>query len=197
MKDLSSLTYHLERPVYEYHQYQGESNDCGPISLAIAANAWLGENRFSGQVVARELNKPVFELLPVPRLVIRRIPEWATFPWGIVHYLREQAIPARWGAWGTINMLKNVLKKDLIPLVFVGQPLRWTEGKYHGWSHVKVLYAYTPGMGFLFVDPARRKPDHSDSWEGQGLWLQEEEEFLTRWKRVAGLFVVVGRSSSA
>ena len=52
--DLSGVAFHLSKAVYRYHQYQGLTNDCGPTSLAIAANALLGREAFQAPAVAED-----------------------------------------------------------------------------------------------------------------------------------------------
>jgi len=176
--DLSAVTYYLRTPVYRYHQHQGDTNDCGPTSLAIAANALLGEERFEGARVAEEMNDLAFEVRPFPHFVVRRIRNWATFPWGIVHYLRQQDIAAHWSPLGTVKRLHRNLLADRITIVMVGEPLRWEGGRYRGWAHAKVLFGYTPGQGYVFVDPGyRRRTDDANSWEYHGLFWQKESEF--------------------
>lgn len=193
MPDLSAVTFHLRTPVFHYHQYQGRTDDCGPTSLAIAANALLGEERFQGPVVAQEMNAPAFEVRPFPHFVVRRIHNWATFPWGIVHYLREHDIPARWSMMGTLNKLRRNLLDDRITIVILGEPWRWKKWCYKGWSHAKVLFGYAPGQGFLFVDPAhQRRPNNPDTWAQHGLFWQEEQEFLRQWRNVLRIRIEVG-----
>lgn len=54
----------------------------------------------------------------------------------------------------------------------------------------KVLFGYTPGRGFLFVDPAyERRHDGSDSWKQHGLFWQEEKEFLRQWRGLFGIYI--------
>jgi len=191
--DLSAVAVHLHTPVYRYHQYQGSTNDCGPTSLAIAANALLGEERFQGPRVSQDMNGLVFELRPFPHFVVQRIPNWATFPWGIAHYLRKHGIAARWLPLGREGRLHHNLLANQITLVIVGEPLRWEKGRYAGWGHVKVLFGYTPGRGFLFVDPAyQRRPDDPDPYRRYGLAWQEEKEFLRQWRNFFRICIEVG-----
>jgi hypothetical protein len=193
MPDLSTVTFHQRTPVYRYHQYQGQTKDCGPTSLAIAANALLGEDRFQGPVVAQEMNDPAFEVRPFPHFVVRRIQNWATFPWGIVHYLQQHDIPARWSPLGTVNILRRNLLADRLTIVMLGELLHWENRRYAAWGHAKVLFGYAPGQGFLFVDPAyERRPDAPDSWEHYGLFWQEETEFLRQWRGLFSIYVEVG-----
>jgi len=190
MPDLSAVTYHLSTPVYRYHQHQGRTNDCGPTSLAIAANALLGEERFQWQTVAEEMSHPAFEVRPFPHFVVRRVRNWATFPWGIAHYLRQHAIPARWSILGSVDRLRYNLVANRITIVILGEPWRWEKRHYTGWAHAKVLFGYTPEQGFLFVDPAYA-PGH-DPLKQFGLFWQAEPEFLRQWRNVLKIYIEVG-----
>ncbi|MGD2178058.1 MAG: hypothetical protein PVG71_09575 [Anaerolineae bacterium] len=188
--DLSGVASYLSRPVYRYHQYQGYSNDCGPTSLAIAANALLGREAFQGPDVARQMSHVAFEWRPLPHVVIQRIPNWATFPWGIVYYLKKHDLPARWGPFGTVERLRSNLLANQITIVVVGEPWSWRKGRYAGWAHVKILFGHTPGQGFLFVDPGHSRAD--DPWKRHGLFWQEESEFLRQWRNLFRTYVEVG-----
>ena len=66
-------------------QHQGDSNDCGPYTTATILNALLDLN-LDGSQLAQQMDKPVWR---GPLIVIRRVPNWATFPWGIVDVMRE------------------------------------------------------------------------------------------------------------
>ncbi|MGD2146635.1 MAG: C39 family peptidase [Anaerolineae bacterium] len=189
--DLSGVTYRLGRPVYRYHQYQGTTNDCGPTSLAIAANTLLGGERLHGPEVAKQMSRPSFEWRPVPHISLRRIPGWITFPWGIASYLRNRGLPARWHAFGTVDRLRQNLLRDRITLVAVGEPLRWRKWRYAGWAHIKVLYGYTPGEGFLFVDPGSPVRDN-DPWAAHGLFWQGEEAFHRQWRNLLRIYIEAG-----
>jgi hypothetical protein len=188
--DLSGVAFYLSRPIYRHHQYQGNTNDCGPTSLAIAANALLGREAFQGPAVAKEMSRIALEWRPFPHVVVQRIPNWVTFPWGIVHYLRRHDVPARWGAFGTVERLRRNLLANRLTIVVVGEPLRWTRRRYAGWAHVKILFGYTPGRGFLFVDPGHSRTD--DPWKRHGLFWQGEEEFLRQWRNLLRVYVEVG-----
>ena len=189
--DLSGVAYHLGRPAYRYYQYQGATNDCGPASLAIAANTLLGSQRFCGPVVAKQMSRPTFEWRPVPHISVPRIPGWITFPWGMVHYLRKRGLPARWRVLGTVERLRQNLLADRITLVVLGEPLRWRKWRYAGWAHIKVLYGYTPGQGFLFVDPGNPIIG-DDPWGAHGLFWQAEEAFRRQWRNLLCITIEVG-----
>ncbi|MBS3751737.1 MAG: C39 family peptidase [Anaerolineales bacterium] len=194
MADIQTIPYRMEIPLHDYHQYQGEkTNDCGPTSLAIAANALLGEERFEKDQVAQEMNQPGFKVWPFPHFMVRRIQNWATFPWGIVHYLRQHGLKARWSPFGTPGKLLRNLEDDQITLVFVGEPWRWKDGDYDGWAHVKVLFGYQPGKGYVFIDPGcRKRTEDPKSWAVRGLFWEGEEAFLSNWRGLFRMYVDVG-----
>jgi hypothetical protein len=190
--NLTSLQFHLTTPVYRYHQHQGETNDCGPTCLAMAANARLNEARFVGATVAQEMNHWRLRARPRPQLVAHRIPHWATFPWGIVQYLRDHGIAARWALGGTLERLQRNVQDDWITLVLIGEPLRWQRGRYAGWGHFKIVFGYTPGEGLLFVDPAQvHLPDPPKNWQQNGLSWQDEASFLRQWRQMGRLYIEV------
>ncbi|HEY88633.1 MAG TPA: hypothetical protein G4N98_02720 [Thermoflexia bacterium] len=182
--DWNTVTSRLNTPLHKYHQYQGATNDCGPTSLAIVANAIWEQTRLQGPRVAQELSAPRFRVRPMPHPVVRRIPNWATFPWGIVDYLREQEIPARWGLGGTEEKLRRNLAAEQITMVIIGELWSWRGRHYTGWAHVKTLYGFTPGRGYLFVDPAHRA-EHGLSW-------QTAEEFAQQWRNLFHIYIEVG-----
>ncbi len=147
-------------PLVEYHQFQGPSNDCAPHTVAIVVNAYKRQKFLEGDTVAREMNQPRLRLRPLP-LVVRRIPNWATFPWGIVDALRENGIRARWrfGA-GPADLLK-ALDEGRVPMPIIG------EIKVPGtWAHVKPLAEIDSGRGYGFVDPAH--PVAEITWQPKG-----------------------------
>jgi hypothetical protein len=193
--NLELVKYHLRKPVYKYHQFQGSSNDCGPSSLSIAANAMLGKVRFKAPRVAEEMNDVAFEPRPIPHWVVRRVPDWATFPWGIVHYLRENNISARWSLFGTVEKLQANLQADLITIVIIGQPLLFKKWRPAGWSHAKTLFGHIPAKGFLFVDSAHKpRPDRPGTWAEHGLTWQDEKEFMKQWRSMLRIYIEVGES---
>lgn len=190
--DLRGVAYRLRKPVYRHHQYQALTNDCGPTSLAIAANALLGCEELSGAMVAQEMNRLGLAWRAFPYLAPSRIPGWATFPWGIVHHLRRQGISARWRLFGTVDGLRRNLIDDRITIVTIGEPLRWNGTEYQGWAHVKVVFGYVPGRGFLFVDPAVDRSDNPTRLEYHGLSWQPEDEFKRQWRNLLRIYVEVG-----
>jgi len=182
--------YRMTTPLYEYHSYQGDTNDCGPYSLCIVANALLGERRFDPRIVAEELNHPAVNPTPLPHLIIRRIPNWATFPWGITDFLNRHGFNAEWHLRGTAERLLKNLRDNLATMVMIGEPFRFEKRKYAGWGHVKVLYGYDPMYGYAFVDPGGMK-DPSDPWESRGIFWQDETSFLRQWANLFRIYIEV------
>ncbi len=189
--DLSGVPLRLSRPVYRYHEYQGATNDCGPTSLAIVVNALRGQRILAGSYVAREMRPLAVDWRPFPRPVVSRLPNWATFPWGMVHYLKLLGLRARWRPFGNLEKLRRNLRADRMTMVIVGEPWRWKRWAYAGWAHVKILFGYVPGRGFLFVDPGFPRSPRPDRLEHHGLFWQAEDEFLRQWRNLMRLYVEV------
>lgn len=190
--DLSLVTLRLRKPVYRYYQYQALTNDCGPTTLAIAANTLWGREELQGPTVAREMNRIGLAWRAFPYIGPSRIPGWATFPWGLVHHLRKRGLRARWHPFGSLDRLRRNLLDDTITVVIVGEPLRWENRGYRGWAHYKVLFGYEAGRGLLFVDPAVKRPKDPRRIEHHGLSWQGEAEFLRQWANLLRLYIEVG-----
>ena len=120
-------------------QHQGDSNDCGPYTTATILNALLDLNLDGGQL-AQQMDKPVWR---GPLIVIRRVPNWATFPWGIVDVMRKHGLEASWRPFATTNNLKKALpqRKVLMPIIGSFNPL---------WAHVMTLVAWDAHKGWGF-----------------------------------------------
>lgn len=153
-----------------HHQFQGKFNDCGPFNAAIILNS-LKEKKVDGRELSIQLNHIEMKGV-VP--VIYRIPNWATFPWGIVEVLSEAGIMTKWKVWVKPQYLLSHLV-DQIFIVIIGNiiPL---------WTHYKILTAYNPGFGWGFVDPALKEP--SISW-------QSEESFLSQWNKTGRMVIEI------
>ena len=184
------LTHEMRLPLSRYHRYQKESLNCGPYSLSIVANALLDEERFDPDVVAEELNRPSVASSPIPHLVIRRIPNSATFPWGIADYLRQHGFRAKWRPWGNMDRLLKNLRDQVATIVMIGEPVKFEGTKYTGWAHVKPVYGYEEGVGLAFVDPGYPK-DPDDVWGGQGIFWQDEKSFLREWANLLRIMIEV------
>jgi hypothetical protein len=155
-----------------YHQYQGNTNDCAPHTVAMVVNALKGQQLLKGDEVAKAMNKPrlQFGLLPL----IRRIPNWATFPWGVVDEFRQHGVKARWRTGATVDDLRRALAEDRIPMPIIGE-IKF--GK--SWAHIKPLAEIDPERGFGFIDPASTS---AETW-------QKPDEFERLWANYWHLLV--------
>lgn len=134
--------------IQQSHQFQGSSNDCGPFCAAILINSKNSTN-LTGQELAVKMNRILWKG-GMPR--IRRVRNWATFPWGVADILREEGFPARWRMGITIRELFDGLSGSDIYIVIIGEyrPL---------WSHYKILVAHHSLKGWGFVNPAKQNAD--------------------------------------
>ncbi len=167
--------------IWRYHEFQGATNDCAPFCVAIAANALLGEKRYRADEVARTLDRPVWRWWPPPPLLVRRLPRWATFPWGPADALRRMGFQARWSLLASEERLRQNLCEDRITFVSVGDLWRWSGLRYRGWGHVKILYGLDAERGWAFVDPALNPATATDTWGQMGIGWQDEVSFTQQW----------------
>ena len=171
---------HLRQPLPKWQRQQGDSNDCGPYSVMIVTNGLRDAPVVDGDALARRMEGPPGtrrSLLPL------RIKGWATFPWGVATALRQQGLRARWRVWSSFRTLWANLNRGWPTIVLVGQPFRRVDGKYAGWSHYKVLYAWDPAEGFAFVDPAAAN--------GVAYSTQDQATFLKEWTAMGRQIVEV------
>jgi hypothetical protein len=148
MRSPPVVTSHFTGRLLAAHVCQGQSNDCGPFSAAFVINS-LTSTPVNPTALAREMDRIAWRgCLPI----LRRIPSWATFPWGVADILRRNGVPAHWIPFFTPEKLIAVLQNGQIPILFVGswRPLR---------GHVMVLAAWDSSRGWGFVDPAWREPE--------------------------------------
>lgn len=158
-------------PLIHAHQYQGKTNDCGPYSTAIVLNALLGQ-RLDGRDLADRMNRPKWWLF-IP--VIRRIPNWATFPWGIVDIMRSFRLHAGWCMFTSAEVLLSGLANGDVVMPIIGgwKPL---------WAHTAILAAYHTTLGWGLVNPANRSKTLQ--------WLPDGE-FLPAWRALGRIMISV------
>ncbi len=154
------------------HVHQGESNDCGPYSVTIVVNA-LRAAGLQPRQVAREMNRP---RLRGALLVVRRIPNWATFPWGVADALREYGLPARWRVLAREENLPARLKAGEILLPIFGE---WYPKP---WAHIAPLAAWDGPRGWGFVDPLTSTPE---------IHWRPAEQFSRQWRAYLRTLVYV------
>jgi hypothetical protein len=140
----------LKGSVPEWHVNQGNSNDCGPFCVTMVVNGLRDAPLVNPEQLARTMEAGYGDrhyLFP------QRIKGWATFPWGVVNAFRREGLNARFCLGVSIARLQRNLDIDRPTIVIVGKPLAFRKGKYAGWSHYKIVYAYD-GEEWAFVDPA-------------------------------------------
>jgi hypothetical protein len=145
------------------HQFQGQSNDCGPYCIAIVANALRGPSLDGGQL-GQQLNGWVWRGI-LPKL--RRIQDWATLPCGITDELRQHGLKVRWRPFSRAEYLFQSLTQGKALITIIG---RWKPL----WAHYMVLVEVDPVKGWGFVNPAMMQ---------KKVYWMETEEFLQGWKR--------------
>ena len=144
------------------HQFQGQSNDCAAYCIAMASNAIRG-SQLDGYQVGQEMNGWVRRgLTPM----LRRIPNWAATPWGIVDEFRKQGFTSRWSLFRRREELFGMLEQGFIIMPVIGQwkPL---------WAHVMLLVEYQPGGKWGFVNPASKQ---------KAVYWLKDDVFIKQWR---------------
>lgn len=152
-------------------QYQGESNDCGPTTAATVVNA-LRNTNLDALELSKRMNKPGrIGCFPV----IRRIPNWATFPWGMVDVFKEHGLEAAWGFNRSSKYLRERLERGVVLMPIIGswKPL---------WAHVMVLLVCTAGHHWGFANTQYK--------QRQIYWVRDEI-FQQQWRAVGRLLVEI------
>jgi hypothetical protein len=179
MADNLLITERHGRSLTSYHLFQGDTDDCGPHVVTMAVNFWHGEDRLNVADVVRAMNRPRVGV-GFPPLVIRRIPNWATFPWGIADMLRQHSIPARWRLFATEDHLRRALREDRLLMPIYGEPLRRQEGHWRGWSHVALLIGWNAASeDYVFVDSTRHSAPVT----------MQRAEFMRKWRNMGRLLI--------
>ena len=142
------------------HQFQGQTNNCGPFCTAMVINT-IHDSQLTGQQVAEKLNDPRQKPWYQP---LRRIPDSATFPWGITAYLADHGINAQWRMFVPIIQLADYLNQGKLIIIL-------TASIPHFSAHYRILVSIETQM-LGFVDPA---------WSDGEIQYQPKEKFLTGW----------------
>lgn len=162
------LSPHTDR-ILQALQHQGQSNDCAPYTIATLLNGLRGVE-VKGPKLAREMDRPVWR---GPRFVVRRIPNWATFPWGMVDVLRSNGLQASWRILANPYHLLSSLPKGrlILPILHSWRPL---------WSHVMTLLAWDAVRGWGFANT--QYPQKQLYWVPDNL-------FLKRWRALGRVLI--------
>lgn len=151
------------------HQYQGQSNDCAAYCIAMASNA-IQDSQLDGYQVGQKMNGWVWRgLLPM----LRRIPNWAATPWGIVDEFCQQGFNAHWSLFNRSQKLLTLLERGHVVMPVIGQ---WKPM----WAHVMLLVEYQPDNKWGFVNPA--------SNSNTTYWLKDEL-FIRQWRWSCNMLV--------
>lgn len=150
-------------------RYQGQSNDCGPYTTATVLKALRGIDLDPADL-ARRMERPVWR---GPVFVVRRFPNWATFPWGIADVLGEHGMRARWSFFNSPWRLWEGLEAGLAVMPVIGswRPL---------WAHVMTLVAWDPAEGWGFANT--QFDNHQIHWVADAV-------FAPRWRAMARLAI--------
>jgi hypothetical protein len=150
-------------------QHQGSSNDCGPYTTATVLNALLDLN-LDGDQLAQQMDKPIWR---GPRFVIRRVPNWATFPWGIVDVMQEFGIRSNWRVFESKNHLHLALSQGTILMPILGSlvPL---------WAHVMILVAWDHHKGWGFANT---------QFNHQNVYWVTDGYFTSHWNAMVHLLI--------
>lgn len=155
------------------HQYQGQTNDCGPYCLAITTTT-LNSIGAKGAEVADDLNRVRWNsILPT----LRRIPGNATLPWGMQDGFRQRGLIATWRIFTPMQVLQDRLPLDNVLVVING-------GWKPMWAHYRVLCAWSKSFGWGFVDPAVAEPSVH--------WVSDAE-FRREWRAMGQILITVKR----
>jgi hypothetical protein len=169
----------LKSPINSVHlqalldalEYQGSTYDCGPYAAASIINGLLGE-KLDPAKLAKEMSKPTWKGL---FFLVRRIPNWATFPWGMVDIFRRHSLDAHWKILASQGEIIQILNSGGIVLPILGQwkPLE---------AHIMSLVAWDPDKGWGFANT--QYDHHSITW-------LEHTQFMHNWKSFIKPIIVV------
>jgi len=152
------------------HQYQAQSNNCGPFCAAMTINTIKGTH-IDGNDLASSMNRPRLNIV-FP--VIRRIPDYATFPWGIVDALGEYSVKSTWKFFQTFSDLSSLLPQLnlLIILTATNNPLN---------GHYRILVSMEDDQ-IGFIDPG---------YPAKDIQYQPRPAFLLEWQKAFNPIIIV------
>lgn len=165
----------------KWHIYQGATNDCGPYCVAIVGNTFRDLTVVDPVLLAKSMAS--WRRLFIPA----RVPQWATFPWGIVWAFEELGFEARWRVFSSRKRLYRNLRSVIATIVLIGEPFRFKDHQWQGWSHYKVLYGWDPVRGWAFVDPGVAY--------SPGISWQKDADFFKRWRSLGCQIIEIWKIS--
>jgi hypothetical protein len=170
MEEIMKITSPYTDKLIQNHQFQAQSNNCGPFCAAMSINMIKGTH-LDGNDLAASMNRPRFNII-FP--IIRRIPDYATFPWGIVDTLGQNKINASWKFFYTFSDLSTLLPGTnlLIILTATYEPLN---------GHYRILVSLEDDQ-IGFIDPA---------YPVNGIHYQPRPSFLLEWQNAFNPIIMI------
>lgn len=151
--------------------FQGSRNDCGPFSAATVINA-LKSTNLDPIALAEEMNHPSWRG-PLP--LIRRIPNSATFPWGMVDVFNAYGLQASWRIMTSYEYILEALALGVIVLPIIGS---WNPT----WAHIMSLIQHHPEHGLGFANT--QYPQHT-------YYYLPVNDFISKWRFALNCIVEV------
>ena len=150
--------------------FQGQSNDCGPYTTATVLKAIRGIELNPAEL-ARRMDKPSWR---GPFFIVRRVPNWATFPWGIADILHEYGMKSKWRFFASPDYVFESLEKGdvVMPVIGSWRPM---------WAHVMTLVVWDPLQGWGFANT---------QYSHQNIHWLPEETFQRQWRAMGRLVIV-------
>ncbi len=129
------------------HQYQAQTNNCGPYAIATILPLF-GFEDISGEYLANHFNRLASNN---GRFFPGRIKNYSTFPWGMVRVFKQYHINAHWEVFCKRDMLISRIPTDNIQIVLVSDLFKM-------YAHYLILVAYDEKLGMGLIDPAFPNP---------------------------------------
>jgi hypothetical protein len=152
------------------HQYQGTSNNCGPYCTATIIN-YIYHSQITGDSISEYMNHLHFLGW---RLSIKRIPNFATFPWGVTDTLLEYGINSQLMIFTKFEQLCDLLSKNelIIVLTATFRPLT---------AHYRIVVSIDDNR-LGFIDSAHNQYQ---------ICYQDKQSFLSGWQNTAHTIILI------
>lgn len=150
-------------------QCQGPTNNCGPYTTATILNTFR-HTQLDGGKLAEDMNNIAWRgILPI----IRRLPNSATFPWGMVDVFQRHNLSASWSLFTSVEKLLGMLREGniLMPVIGSWRPIQ---------AHVMTLIAWEATQGFGFANT---------QYPTKEIFWLPADTFITGWKNMGNLLI--------
>lgn len=156
-------------------QCQGNTNNCGPFTTATIVNAMRG-TEILGDKLAEEMNEVSWNgIIPI----IRRLPDSATFPWGMVDIFMHHGLRASWSVFTSPEKLRKMLAAGDILMPVIGS---WNPA----WAHVMTFIAWNGTKGYGFANT---------QYPAKEIFWVPDTTFVPQWRNLANLLVRIERET--